>query len=332
VKFSTGVPGLSRYPPSSYTTGAQAWQTMLTTEDFQRIARTAEDLGYDALSVPEHIAMPADLVDHMGAYWPDAFTAMAFAAGATTRIRVMSSVIVLPYHPPVPFAKAIATLDVLSGGRVTVAFGAGMARGEFAALGVPFHERGRITDEYIDVLRVLWTSEHPEFHGRYVDFAGIAFEPKPVQAPHPPIWIGGSSMAALRRAARVGDGWQPSGSQGGKGPWFNTIDDLPVFLDEARRVPGFAAREARFDIWVPVVSPRFGPNHEPLAGADRPPENAQEMVDRIGVMEDAGVTWTTIPQSSLPAPRTLDEHLDNLEWGAQHVLAAFRSGRADAGV
>jgi probable F420-dependent oxidoreductase len=272
----------------------------------------------------EHVVMPPDLVTEMGAYWTDALTVMTFVAGATQRIRINSSVIVLPYHEPIAYAKAISTLDVLSGGRVTVTFGVGMARNEFRALGVPFEKRGRITDEYLEVLAELWTAERPEFHGEFVDFAAIYFEPKPVQKPHPPIWIGGSSMAALRRAARVGNGWFPSGSQGGKGPWLNSVSDLPTFLDEARKVPGFAEREAEFEIAMPLSNVRFGPNHEPLPGSDTRPENAQEVIDRIGQLHDAGVTWTSIPRLDPVPVRSLEEYLEDLEWAAKEIMAALR--------
>jgi probable F420-dependent oxidoreductase len=324
MKFQTGLPGLNRYPPESFRAGGAHWQARLTPDDFQKIARSAEDLGYDAITTSEHVVMPRDLVPAMGAYWTDALTVMTFVAGATRRIRVNSSVIVLPYHEPLAYAKAISTLDVLSGGRVTVTFGVGMARGEFSALRVPFDRRGRITDEYIEVLKVLWTAERPEYHGEFVDFSEIYFEPKPVQAPHPPIWIGGSSMAALRRAARMGDGWYPSGSQGGKGPWLNSLEDLPTFLDEARRIPGFEEREAAFEIAMPVSNVRFGPNHEPIPGGAPPPRGIQQIVDRIGEMEDAGVTWTSIPPLDSAALGSLEDYLADLERGATEVMAHFR--------
>ncbi len=140
MKFATGLPGLMRYPPSQFPPGGDNWQERLTSEDFQRIAQVTEQLGYDAITVSEHIVMPRVLVGSMGAYWPDALTAMTFIAGATTKIRVNSSVIVLPYHEPLAFAKAIATLDVLSSGRVTLTFGVGMARGEFDSASRPVRE------------------------------------------------------------------------------------------------------------------------------------------------------------------------------------------------
>ena len=128
MRFQTALPGLHRYPPELYPRDANNWVERLTSEDFRKIAQTAEELGYDAIASSEHIVMPVDLAPSMGNYWTDALTVMTFVAGATRRIRVNSSVIVLPYHEPVAYAKAVSTLDVLSGGRVTVTFGVGMAR------------------------------------------------------------------------------------------------------------------------------------------------------------------------------------------------------------
>ena len=198
-----------RYPPG-YT---PEWETRLSTTDFQLIARTADDLGYDAIQVPEHIVMPNDLATMMGAYWPHTFTAMAFIAGATTRLAVNASVIVLPYHEPIALAKAVATLDVLSGGRVVLSVGVGHAEDEFRALGVPFEKRGRIADEYLEVMKVLWTEDEPCYEGEFVQFRDVRFEPKPVQQPHPRVWIGGNSTAALRRGRATAPagcrGWSP---------------------------------------------------------------------------------------------------------------------------
>src|SRR5580704_18799555 len=153
MKFSTGLPGVSRYPPSEFGPGNDNWQAHMKCEDFQRVASTADTLGFDAISVPEHLVLPVDLEPNMGAYWPHAFTAMAFIAGATSRIKVNAGVIVLPLHHPVALAKAVSTLDVLSSGRVMLTFGVGMAPAEFAALGVPFDRRGRVADEYVAAMK-----------------------------------------------------------------------------------------------------------------------------------------------------------------------------------
>jgi probable F420-dependent oxidoreductase len=294
----------------------------MTCADFQRVAHAADALGFDALTVSEHLALPVDLVPNMGAWWPHAFTAMAFLAGATTRIRVNASVIVLPYHHPVAFAKAVSTLDVMSGGRVMLTFGVGMAPAEFVALGVPFERRGKVTDEYVAAMQTLWRDEQPEFHGEWVEFTDVAFEPKPLQQPHPPLWFGGRSIASMDRAARLGSGWAPSGGLLGKGPWFEDVEQLPGLLGRVRETRGQCGVEDPFDVHVPVVNPRFGPNHTHLPPVFVP-QSAQEIVDEIGRLAALGVTWTSVARPNA-RERSLDEHLENLQWIASEVFPGCR--------
>lgn len=311
MRFSVGLPGLNRYPPAV----DHSWAAALTTADFQRLARAADDLGYDSVNIPEHIVMPAELAPTMGAHWPHALTAMAFVAGATSRIRVNSSVIVLPYHNPLVLAKAIATLDVLSGGRTIVSVGIGHAEREFEALGIPFGHRGRMSDEYLEAMKVLWTEDCPTYRGRFVTFENIVFEPKPVQGPHPPVWVGGNSGAALRRAARHGQGWMP---------WLVTPGELPERLAELRSLPEFAARDGDFDIVLPPAPIRVRESdHSPLAeDAFTRLGSAQAVVDAIGELQSLGVTWTAIPYPGQP-PRSVDEYVDQLAWAAETVMPQF---------
>ena len=322
MKFVTHMPGLMRYPPSEFPPGTDHWAARMTSADFQRVARTADELGFDALTVSEHLALPVDLVPNMGAWWPHAFTAMAFLAGATTRIKVNASVIVLPYHHPVAFAKAVSTLDVMSSGRVMLTFGVGMAPTEFAALGVPFERRGKVTDEYVAAMQTLWRDERPEFHGEWVEFADVAFEPKPLQQPHPPLWFGGRSLAALDRAARLGDGWAPAGGFLGKGPWFEEPEELPGLLAPVRESRATAGIDAPFDVNLPVVNPRIGPGHTHLPPAFVP-QSAQEIVDEIARLAALGVTWTSVARPKA-RDRSFDEHLENLQWIAEEVVPACR--------
>ncbi|MET0146967.1 MAG: TIGR03619 family F420-dependent LLM class oxidoreductase [Ilumatobacteraceae bacterium] len=322
MKFSTNLPGLARWPPAAFAVPGANWQEQLGPDGFKRIVQTADELGFDSINVPEHIVMPTSMVPQMGAMWPDAFTVMAWIAGATSRIVVNSGVIVLPYHQPVPLAKAIATLDVLTGGRVMLTFGAGMARGEFAALGVPFEKRGRIVDEYVAAMKVLWTEDEPDFVGEFVEFHDVVFEPKPVQRPHPPIIIGGSSIFACRRAARIGDGWAPMGAQGGNGPWLNGPEDLPMFLAEARTVPGFVEREAEFQLTLPALPTRIGPDHT-IIDPGFTLTSTQQVIDLVATVREAGATWTAVPPLE-PGARSLAEHLEHLEWAATEVIPHFR--------
>ncbi len=134
---------------------------------------------------------------------------LAVAAGATRRVRLGTTVLIVPYRNAVVTAKMVSTLDALSGGRVVLGIGAGWLAEESAMLGVPFAERGAMTDEYLQAMQELWTSPAPSFAGKYTQFGGLAFEPKPLQKPHPPIWVGGHSRAALRRTAQFGAAWHP---------------------------------------------------------------------------------------------------------------------------
>lgn len=168
-------------------------------------ARQAEDLGFDDVWVYDHLAIPAD-VSYPKAYAFEPLMTLAFAAAVTSRVGLGTSVLVLPYRHPVFLAKALASLDQLSEGRLILGVAVGWLEAEFNALGIPFHERGARTDEAIDVLRACWEGEQPVvFHGPTVDLDAIKMVPAPFR--RVPIWVGGTADAALRRAVEKGDGW-----------------------------------------------------------------------------------------------------------------------------
>jgi probable F420-dependent oxidoreductase len=193
-------------------------------ETLADVARLAEDLGYHSVFVADHVIMPRTLApkypysrDGRFPYdpdrdWLDPMVALGYLAGRTTRIRIGTSITVLPMRHPIVTAKQVATADRLSGGRVIFGVGAGWMAEEFALLGEPFHERGRRMDEYLRLLKILWTEASPVFAGKYFQVKDCAFAPKPVQKPHVPVWVGGDSPAALRRAAALGDGWHSAGT------------------------------------------------------------------------------------------------------------------------
>lgn len=211
MKYGFGVP--SRGP-------------MATPENIAAIAERGEALGFDYVSSSDHIVIPRNIESRYpyneegifrsagtGGDYLELLTVLAFVAARTSRVRLLTSVMVLPHRSAVLTAKILATIDVLSGGRVTVGCGVGWMREEFEAIGAPaFDQRGTVGDEHLQAFKELWTKENPAFHGKFVDFSGVAFAPKPVQKPHPPLWIGGESGPALRRAARYGDGWYPIGN------------------------------------------------------------------------------------------------------------------------
>lgn len=176
----------------------------------QLVAR-AEEVGLDSIWVTDHVIVPRDVSLIYRNDMLDPLAVLPWLAGVTERIALGTSVIVLPYRSPLPVAKLLASVDVLSGGRLIVGVAVGWVEGEFAALGVPFRERGRRTDEAIELFRAVWTQEYPEVKTANYHLTGVKASPMPLQKPRPPILVGGASDAALRRAARLGDGWHASG-------------------------------------------------------------------------------------------------------------------------
>jgi probable F420-dependent oxidoreductase len=182
----------------------------LATPDIIRAtAVRAEQQGYDSVWVSDHVVVPRANVVNFGETVFDPLVTLAVVAGATSRVRLGTTVLIVPYRNAVVTAKMISSLDALSGGRVTLGIGAGWVAAESALLGVPFAERGAMTDEYLRAMQELWTSPAPSFAGKYAAFSGLVFEPKPAQKPHPPIWVGGHSRAALRRTVEFGAAWHP---------------------------------------------------------------------------------------------------------------------------
>ena len=182
----------------------------VTLEDIQLVAQDAEDQGFRSLWASDHVVTPDHLHSRFGPIFLDVFVVLSHASALTRSVKLGTTVLVTPYRNPLVAAKMIASLDVLSGGRVVLGVGAGGAPDEFAALGVPESQRGARTDEYLAAMIELWTTEPSDFTGRFTQFEGVHFAPKPLQQPHPPIWVGGRSDAALRRAVRFGQAWHPT--------------------------------------------------------------------------------------------------------------------------
>ena len=182
---------------------------LATPEIIRNTAVRAERLGYDSVWVSDHVVVPHENVKNFGETIFDPLVTLGVVAGATRTVQLGTTVLIVPYRNAVVTAKMISSLDALSGGRVVFGVGAGWVAAESAMLGVPFAERGAVTDEYLQAMQELWTSPAPSFKGKYTQFSGLVFEPKPVQKPHPPIWVGGHSNAALRRTVQFGAAWHP---------------------------------------------------------------------------------------------------------------------------
>ena len=187
---------------------AEPWEAAAGPPELARVARACEAAGFDNVSVCDHVAVPRELADRMSTVWYDPVATLGWLAGITDRIRLLSQVYVVPYRNPLQTAKAFATLDTLSGGRAVLGVGTGHVEAEFEALDIPFEARGRLTDEAIATLRRLFADEWGGGSGGTED---LGQQPRPVQSGGPPIWVGGSTAPARRRAALLGDGWLPQG-------------------------------------------------------------------------------------------------------------------------
>ncbi len=314
MKFRVAMPGTHRIPAANdHVPEAADWSHRLAAPDYNRILAAIDELHYDAVTSPEHLGMPYFEVPRLGPYWMDALSVMSFICGATRRVRVDTSVLVAPYHHPLALAKALSTIDVLSGGRLDVSIGVGHAVREFEVLGVPFADRGRITDETLEAVLVLWSEEEPEFHGKFFDVQGLAFEPKPMQRPRPPIYIGGNSKPALRRAARF-DGWQPN-------PTDFSVEELPALLDYIRAQPDFAGKESTFEVsWVGAVPGAERSTFTELDSGGRS-LYAEQLAERVRYLAGLGVTMVSTP---LPVTRSVEEYLEYLRWFDEVVAGELR--------
>ena len=217
------------------------------------LACRAEELGTDSVWVHDHVFNVGHVFDRIGGKpYYEPLTLLSFVAAKTRRVRLGTSVLVLPYHNPVRLAKTAATLDVLSGGRLVMGVGVGLIEKEIRAMGSPYAERGAFTDEAIAVMRALWTQDEPKFEGKFSRFDGMKFSPKPLQKPSIPIVIGGVSRHAIRRAARLGDGWQPLGLAP------DALGQGMAALREAARAAGRDAATIPVSIAMSLAAARAG--------------------------------------------------------------------------
>lgn len=289
------------------------------------MALRGEALGYVSATMADHVVFPLSS-DSRYPYAADGkhpssgeaiepLSLMAFVAGGTTTLRLVTSVLILPYRNPVLTAKMIATIDVLSRGRITLGIGVGWLREEFEALGAAnFDRRGAVTDEYVEIFKKLWSPGPVEHQGTWYSFAPLRCEPLPVQTPHPPIWVGGHTKAAIRRAARYADGWNPLGT-------VETAEMRPpeflAMRDELRRqAEGFGRDPDSITI---AFIPRLRETAAPIEGADRMPfsGSAEQIVGDVETYRRMGVSHLSF---DFRRP-TLTETTDRMQWFAERVMA-----------
>ena len=274
----------------------------------------AEQMGYDSIWVMDHLFNTGyirERLEDRPYYHPMAM--LSYMSATTSRVTLATSVLVLPYHNPVELAKYAATLDQVSGGRVTLGVGVGAMTEEFEALGIPIERRGSLTNESINLMRELWASTKPEFHSRNWDFSDLYFSPKPVQSSIP-IWVGGSSPGALRRTARMGDGWHPTGLS----PEDFAIGraEITSLAEAAGRNPVDIAMSARIEVEV-----HGGPSSQRAASRARlPGDDPGALRAGMEAYGKAGVEHFVLALNSgdIPALRRLMAVI------AEEVMPSFR--------
>ncbi len=236
MKFGLSLPIVQQIPGR-----VQAWELTAGAAELVTVARAADRLGFSHLSVCDHVAIPQTRAAAAGTVWYDAAVTLGFLAAATTRVRLLSHVIVLAYRHPLVVAKSFATLDQLSNGRVILGVGSGHLKPEFRTLGADYEGRASFSDEAIQAIRAAWENEGATFEGRFVQFRDVTVAPRPRQRPRPPIWVGGNARSAVRRAVCFADGWIP---------WMITPAEFGRMVAYAREI---AERAASFE-WVAPLS------------------------------------------------------------------------------
>lgn len=299
-------------------------------DSLKSIAHTAEALGYEHFGMSDHVIVATEVASAYpysatGKFFAqdtgislEQVTALSFVASATDRIRLLTSVLVLPHRHPVLAAKMLATVDILSKGRLTAGVGVGWMAEEIALLGGPaFSDRAAASDEYITGFRELWSAETPQQNGRFANFEKLMFAPKPAQQPHLPIWIGGESKGARRRAARLGDGWYPVAANPRQ-----PLDTPGLYGDAFADVRAMAEAEGRNPDHITgallAIYCRIGPEQEGRDGGRLAfTGSAEAIIDDIGRTREKGLEHFLIGGDG----GDLQQTSDRLEEFADLVMA-----------
>ena len=277
------------------------WERTSGPDELIAMARKADETGFFYVAVCDHVAVPRRLAGAMGTAWYDTVATLGLLAGVTERVRLLSHVAVLAYRHPMQSAKSYATLDHLSKGRLILGVGAGHVPEEFDMLGQDFHARGAILDEAIDAVDVALREEFPTFDGKRWSFSEMGIKPRPVQQPRPPIWVGGSSPAALRRAGERGDGWLPQGTPRADMP--GQIKTLLEYREKAGRADDPVDIGAITE-FLYVGEPTWDvPTKGTVIGS------AQKIADSLRELGAMGVNHLQIRFQA----RSLDEQLDQMD-------------------
>lgn len=301
MRFGLGLPCI-------HPMGTPPWSDDQVVAGVEAVAKRADALGYDLVSCCDHSVIPIERGGEMGARWYDALATLSYVAGMTTRLRVLTSVLILPYRTPFDVAKAYGTLDTLSGGRLILGVGIGHLVREFEAMKANYRERAALTDEYIRILKALWSKDSAGFKGKFWSFDPVMISPRPAQQPHPPIWVGGNSKAAARRAALYGEGWHP---------FSITPAEYRENAEAAREVIAKTGRTAPLVMNAPVgpVAPA-AVHKRALEGALT---NAEETCAKIQEFVEAGATNIYVNFRY----RELAPLLETMDWFAKEVMPKY---------
>jgi probable F420-dependent oxidoreductase len=289
-------------------------RTLSNLEVVRTLTRALEDAGFSAGLTSEHPAPSAEWLHNDPAAHDclDPLTALSFVTANSTRLKVFTNILVLPYRNPFLTAKAAATLQILSDNRLILGVGVGYQKEEFDALGADYAKRGALTDEALEVIRMAWAGGPVVRKGRHFD--AIGNEPRPVPDPAPPIWVGGGSDRALERAARWGDGWVPYFTVPTNDPVVrrSAVVSMEHFGEKVARLHDLRAEMGRTGPFDLAVAPPFRPQ-------EASPENARRFLDEVHQLAEQGVNWiwTSVPATSLEA------YLDIVRWFGEDIIGAY---------
>ena len=275
----------------------------------------AEELGYDSVWVMDHLFNDGYIRERLdGKPYYNPLATLSYLAATTKNVLLGTSVLVLPYHNPIELAKYTATLDQMSGGRVTLGVGVGAMTEEFNALGISMKRRGSLTNECIAIMKELWTKEDPSYHSRRWNFSNLKFSPKPLQKPHIPIWVGGASPGALQRAATMGAGWHPSGV---------VAEDYSISRRNIQERAMAAGRDPESLTWSArvEVEAHGAPSSDRAASRARiSGSNVDQMIAGIAAYQTAGVEHVVLALNTGEVARITDL----METISQRVIPEFR--------
>lgn len=303
MKLNVGVPNSMHVKAM-----VQPWEFALSGQEVGDLLAQADRLGFNKCMLGEHFVIPREHVELSGDHYFHVVVALAYLGGRTQSLRLSSSVSILPLQNPIVQAKGWSTLDWLTGGRAEALFGVGWLKEEFDLLGVDFHRRGRMADEYVQAMVALWTQENPEFEGEFVSFRNIGFAPKPVQQPRIPLWFGGDAEPVLKRVAKFGDGWSP----------FRTPPEkFPECIELIKSQPEYDGRPIHVFFALEMLN--VGAHHEVMDDPRAPgSRNAQTIIDQIGWLKELGITETIVPLP--PGIAGKAEYLERLQWVAEEIM------------